>query len=240
LKTLEGLKNNDRKSQSIFDKLSGDQKVAGSAADIIDSRLLGWYNPEGSEEIDDEIRIYAPLFHILGTADSRNARGTLARSFLYLRGHPDILKIIPMNEELASISLKRLKELESKLCCLYPGRDAVVEMLEKDSRYGMLDMFESYLLTNNKPSEKMKKEIKEFVLDCLEYGDSKNGYLIRIKAVTIAGIMVNNGEIDLARKIEDVSKNDPYYVHKYNGKAGYSMTELKYPVREIGSKILLR
>jgi hypothetical protein len=42
------------------------------------------------------------------------------------------------------------------------------------------------------------------------------------------------------RKIEDVSKNDPYYVHKYNGNAGYTLTELNYPVREIGSKILLR
>ena len=57
LKTLEGLKNNDRKSQSIFDKLSGDQKVVGSAADIIDSRLLGWYNPEESEKIDDDMMI---------------------------------------------------------------------------------------------------------------------------------------------------------------------------------------
>lgn len=240
LKTLEGLKKDDRKSQFIFDKLSGDQKVVGNAADIIDSRLLGWYNREESEEIDDDIRIYTPLFHILGKADSKMARGTLARSFLYLRGHPDILKMIPMNEELASFSLRRLKDIESKFCCLYPGREAVVDMLEKDSRYGMLEMFESYLATNNKPSEEMKKEIKEFVLDCMGYGDSKNGYLIRIKAVEIAGMLVKGGEKDLARKIEDLSKNDPYYVHKYNGKAEYSMTELKYPVREISSKILLR
>jgi hypothetical protein len=240
LKTLEGLKKDDRKSQIIFDKLSGDQTVVESAVDIIDSRLLGWYNPERSEEIDDEIRIYVPLFHILGKADSRNARGTLARSFLYLRGHPDILKIIPMNEELASISLKRLKELESKLCCLYPGREVVVEMLEKDSRYGMLDMFESYLLTNNKPGEKMKKEIKEFVLDCMGYGDSKNGYVIRIKAATLAGMLVKGGETDLLGKIREVSQTDPYYVHAFTGRAGYSLMELNYPVREACSKILLR
>jgi hypothetical protein len=240
LKTLEGLKKDDGKSQFIFDKLSGDQKVVGSAADIIDSRLLGWYNPEESEEIDDDIRIYTPLFQILGKADSKNARGTLARSFLYLRGHPDILKMIPMNEELASFSLRRLKDIESKFCCLYPGREAVVDMLEKDSRYGMLDIFENYLMTNNKPSEKMKREIKEFVLDCMGYGDSKNGYVIRIKAAKLAGILVKGGEIDLLGKIREVSQTDPYYMHAYIGRAGYSLTELNYPVREISSKILLR
>jgi hypothetical protein len=94
-------------------------------------------------------------------------------------------------------------------------------------------------MTNKNLSEKMKKEIKDFVTDCMEYGDSKNGHLIRIKAVKVAGMLIKGGEKDMARKIEDVSKNDPYYVHKYNGKAGYSMTELKYPVREISSKILL-
>jgi hypothetical protein len=240
LKTLERLKQGERKAEFIFAQLSGDQKVVGSAADIIDSRLLGWYNPEESEENDDDIRIYVPLFHILGKADSKSARGTLARSFLYLRGHQDILEMIPMNEELASVSLKRLKEIESKLCCLYPGREAVVDMLEKDSRYGMLDMFESYLATNNKPSEKMKREIKEFVLDCMGYGDSKYGYVIRIKAAKLAGMLVKGGEIDLLGKIKQVSQTDPYYVHAYIGKAGYSMTELKYPVREISSKILLR
>ena len=240
LKAFEGLKKDDRKSQIIFDKLSGDQKVVGSAADIIDSRLLGWYNPEESEENDDDIRIYVPLFLLLGKADSKMARGTLARSFLYLRGHPDILKMIPMTEELASFSLRRLKDIESKFCCLYPGREAVVDMLEKDSRYGMLDMFENYLMTNNKPSEKMKKEIKEFVLVCMGYGDSKNGYVIRIKAAKLAGMLVKGGEIDLLGKIREISQTDPYYVHAYIGRAGYSLTELNYPVREISSKILLR
>ena len=240
LKTLEGLKKDDGKSQFIFDKLSGDQKVVGSAADIIDSRLLGWYNPEGSEENEDDIRIYTPLFHILGKTDGKIARGTLAKCFLYLRGHQDILEMIPMNEELASVSLKRLKEIESKLCCLYPGREAVIEMLEKDSRYGMLEMFESYLATNNKPSEKTKKEIKEFVLDCMGYGDLKNGYAIRIKAAKLAGTLVKGGEIDLLGKIKEVSQNDPYYVHVFFSKAGYSLTELNYPVRESCSKIISR
>jgi hypothetical protein len=240
LKTLEGLKKDDSKSQSIFDKLSVDQKVVGRAADIIDSRLLGWYNPEESEEIGDDIRIYTPLFLILGKADSKMARGTLASFILCLRGHPDILKMIPMNEELASMSLRRLKEIESKLCCLYPGREAVVDMLEKDSRYGLLDMFESYLAANNKPDEKMKKEMKEFIVECMGYGDSKNGYVIRIKAAKLAGILVKGGEIDLLGKIKEASQTDPYYVHAYIGRAGYSLTELNYPVREICSKILLR
>ncbi|HUI92717.1 MAG TPA: hypothetical protein VLX68_10760 [Chitinivibrionales bacterium] len=238
LKAFEGLKKGDEKAEFIFSKLSGDLKAVGSAADIIDSRLLGWYNPEGSEEDDDDMRIYTPLFNVLGKADSKTAQGTLARSFLYLRGHPDILKMIPMSEELAAASLKRLQMIKEKFCCVYPGREFVIEMLEKDSRYGLLDLYESYLLANNKPGEKMKKEMKEFVLDCMGYGDSKNGYVIRIKAVKLAGMLVKSGENDLMGKIQEVSKNDPFYTHAYIGKAGFSVKELNYPVREACAKIL--
>jgi hypothetical protein len=240
LKTLEELKKGVGKSRIIFGRLSGDPEVVGSAADIIDSRLLGWYNPEDSDENDDDISIYAPLFQILGKSDSKIARATLARSFLYLRGHPDICRLIPMNEELAVYSIKRLKQIESKYCCVYPGRETVVDMLEKDSRYSILDMFENYLAANNRPGETMKKEIKEFVLDCMGYGDSKNGYVIRIKAAKLAGMLVKGGERNLLEKIREVSQTDPYYVHAYFGRAGYSLTELNYPVRELCTKILLR
>ncbi len=240
LKTLERLKEGDGKAQFIVAQLSEDKKVVSNAAGIIDSRLLGWYNGERLEENDDDIKIYTPLFYILGKADDKTARGTLVRSLLYLHGRKDILKGIPMSEELALVSLKRLKVIKDKLCCLYPGRDFVIAMLEKDSRSGMLDIVGNFIITNKKPGEKMKKELKEFIIGCMEYGDAKNGHLIRIKAAKIAGILAKYGETDLVRKIEDLSKNDPYYVHKYNDKAGYSMTELKYPVREMSSKILLR
>jgi hypothetical protein len=240
LKTLDRLKKGDGKAVFIFDQLSEDQKTVSNAADIIDSRLLGWYNPEKSEENDDDIRIYTPLFHILGKADSKTARGTLARSILCLRGHPDIFTMIPMNEELASFSLRRLKDIESKFCCLYPGRESVVDMLEKDSRYSLLDMYENYLLTNNRPGEKMKKEMKEFIIECMGYGDFKNGYVIRIKAAKLAGMLVRGGNSDLMGKIREVSQNDPYYVHAYISGTGFSLTELNYPVRETCSKLLLR
>jgi hypothetical protein len=240
LKTLERLKQGDGKAELVFAQLSGDKKAVNAAADIIDSRLLGWYSRAKADENDDDIQLYTPLFYILGKADDRSARGTLVRSILYLSGRKDILEGIPMSEEMVAVSLRRLAVIEEKLCCVYPGRDFVIEMLDKDSRFDMLDIFETFLLANKNLSEKTKKEIKEFVTDCMGYGDSKNGYLIRIKAVKIAAILVKNGENDLTSKIEDLSKNDPYYVHKSTGKAGYSMTELIYPVREIGSKILLR
>ena len=240
LKTLERLRQGDRNAELIFAQLSGDKKVVNAAADIVDSRLLGWYNLEKPEENDDDIKLYTPLFHILGKADDKSARGTLVRSFLYLGGRKDILEGIPMNDELVAVSLKRLEIIKERLCCVYPGRDFVVEMLEKDSRTELLDIFEKFLLANKNVGEKTKREIKEFITDCMGYGDSKNGYLIRVKAAKIAGILVRDGENDLTRKIEDLWKSDPYYVHKYNGNAGYSMTELIYPVREISSKILLR
>jgi hypothetical protein len=223
----------------IFDRLSRDDKVVGIAADIIDSRMLGWYNPEASEEIDDDIRIYVPLFQILGKSGGKTARATLARSFLYLRGHPDILKMIPMNEEMVVYSVKRLREIESKLCCMYPGREAVVDMLEKDSRYGLLDMFENYLASNKSPGEKIKKEMKEFAVDCMRYGDAKNGYIVRIKAARLAGMLLKAGETDLRGTIREISQSDPFYVHAFDSRTGFSLKELNYPVREACSKILL-
>jgi hypothetical protein len=240
LKTLQRLKQGDSKAEFIFARLSGDKKVINNAADIIDSRMLGWYNPETPEENNDDIKIYTPLFYILGKADDKYARGTLVRSFLYLQGRRDILNEIPMSEEVLAIALKRVDIIEEKLCCVYPGRDFVAQMLENDSRLGMLDMLNKFLMPNKKPGEKMKEKIKEFVTDCMKYGDSRNGWLIRIKAAKIAGMLVKNGENDLAKTIEDLSKNDPYYIHQFNAKTGYSMTALRYPVREISSKILLR
>ncbi len=240
LKSLERLEAGDGKAQAIFARLSEDEKIIAYAADIIDSRLLGWYNNEKSEGNDDNLKIYKPLFYILAKADNKTARGTLVRSFLYIRGRKDILEGIPMSEDVFALSLKKLKIIKEKLCCLYPGRDFVVEMLEKDSRFAMLDMFEALLGTNRKPSEQMKNAIKEFIITCMEYGDAKNGCLIRIKAIKIAGILIKCGETQVTRKIEDLSKNDPYYIHKFDGESGYSLTELEYPVRKICSEILLR
>lgn len=240
LKTVERLKKKDGTSESIINRLAGDPRVVAAAAGIVDSRLLGWYNPEWSEENDDDIKMYLPLFFILGKADCKNARETLSRAFLYLKGHRDVLETIPLNEELASVSLKRLKDLENKLCCVYPGRGAVVEMFEKDSRYGMLELFENYCAAHPVPSEKMKKKIKEFVLDCLKYGDSKNGSVIRSKAVQLAGILVKSGDGELLGRIREVSQTDPYCTHAYFNRAGYSLTELNYPVREACLKVLSR
>jgi hypothetical protein len=240
LKSFELLKKGDGKSETIFGQLSSDQKVVRGAADIIDSRLLGWYNPPNSEENDDDIKIYVPLFPILTKAKDKMARGTLTKSFLYLRGHPEILDMVPITEELASLSLYRLEQIEGKLCCAFPGKESVAEMLEKDSRYNLLEMFGNYLKTNNMPGETMKRRMKGFILDCLGYGDSKNGYIIRAKAAKLAGTLVKRGESDMLEKIREVAKTDPYYVHAYFGRTGYSLKELNYPVREICSKLLLR
>jgi hypothetical protein len=238
LKTLDRLKHGDKNAESVFNQLAGDKKVVFSAADIIDSRLLGWYNRENPTEGEDDIKMYAPLFHILGRADDKTAKGTMVKALLYLHGRKDILEGLPVSEDLVGLSLKKLKVISDRLCCLYPGRDYVVAMLEKDSRFTMLDIFAGVLRTHGFLSEKTKKEIKDFVIECMDYGDAKNGYQIRMKAVTMAGMFFKAGEKDLGRKIEEKAKNDPYYVHKYDNKNGYSLTEIRYPVRETGSKVL--
>jgi hypothetical protein len=239
LKTLDRLKQSNKNAETVFAQLAGDKKVVLIAADIIDSRLLGWYNRDKSDDGEDDIKLYSPLFHILGRADEKTAKGTLVKALLYLQGRKDILEGIPMNEDLVALSLKKLKIISDRLCCLYPGRDYVVAMLEKDSRSTMLDIFAGVLGANGNLNEKTKKDIGNFVVECMEYGDSKNGYLIRMKAVKLAGMLVKAGEKDLSIKIGELARNDPYYVHKYDSKAGYSLTEIRFPVREISSKVLL-
>jgi hypothetical protein len=239
LKLRERLKAGDRKAQSLFDQLAQDRNVVNRAADIIESRLLGWYNRQNPGKNTDDMELYLPLFSILGKADNKTARGTLVRSMLYLQGRKDVFDLVSMNEELVALLLKRLDVVKQRLCCLYPGKDFVVEMLEKDLRGNMLDAFANALEATQEPGEKLIQGIKKFIVECMEYGDSKNGSVIRIKAVQIAGVLGHYGEKDLVKKIEDLSKNDPYYVHKYDDKTGYSMTELQYPVREMSLKILL-
>jgi hypothetical protein len=238
LKIFHLLKNGDGKAEFIFSQLSVKKNVVYSTAEIIDSRLPGWYAEEKSEEKDDGAKIYTPLFYILGKTNYKTARGTLVRSLLYLHDRKDILGGIPVSNELVTLSLNRLKLIEKKQCCVYPGRDLVITKMENNARSGMLHLFEGILLKDKVVGEKKKHEIKQFIIDCMEYGDSKKGYLIRTKAVKLAWILVMRGETNLIRKIEDISKNDPYYIHEYNDRTGYSMTELKYPVREICSNIL--
>jgi hypothetical protein len=232
LKTLDGLKKNNKKSDSIFTSLSIDQKVIVSVCDIVESKLLGWYNPDASYEIDDDIRIYAPLFIILSKSDSKIAQHTLSKSLLYLRNHDDVLELIDMREALASYAIRRLGDIKSKYCCIYPGKETVVDMLEKDYRYRILVMFETTLKSTIKTDSAFINKTAQYVTDCLKYGDSKNGYVIRIKAANIAGILIAKGVTELTDTLKKLSTSDPFYVHVYLGKFGFSLTELNYPVRE--------
>lgn len=238
LKALDGLKTGDKKSEVVFKRLSEDQKLVISITDIIDSRLLGWCNPEESDEIDEDIRIYVPLFIILGKADNKMARHTISKSLLYLRGHEDILDQIAISQELVSYSLRRLSDIQSKYCCIYPGKETVAEILEKDFRYQVLVMFEYNLKSATLPGPALREDIRRFVIDCLKYGDAKNGYVIRIKALHVAQLLLSAGDTELVEMIKRMSLSDPFYVHAYIGKFGFSLTELNYPVREVCRKIL--
>jgi hypothetical protein len=238
-KALDGFVKGDRRAESVFAQLSGDRNVVASAADIIDSRLLGWYNRERPDEDDDDIGPYVPLFHILAGTDSKTARETLARSFLFLHNRTDVLKGIVVNEELVGTLLKRLRVINERYCCVFPGREFVAEMLEKDSRLNMLDIYEDLLMAKKDLQAKVASEMSEFIAECLDYGDAKNGHTVRVKAAKIAGMLMANGESGLKPTIEDMSRHDPYFVHKKVGRAGYSIAELRYPVRDICSKIML-
>lgn len=239
LKLLERLKENDRRAISVFNRMSDDKAVVNRAAEIIDARLPGWYAGGKTIEMEmDDLIIYTPLFFILGSTHYKNARGTLLRSLLYLHERKNILKGIPLNDELVSLSLKKLRVINKKLCCVYPGKEPVVSILEHNTRSSMLSLFKGKLLTDGSVGLKLRKEINEFVDDCLLYGNSKYGHTIRLEAVEVAAILVKQGESDLLSAIEKLSKNDPYFIHSFHKETGYSMTDLRYPVREVCVEVI--
>lgn len=240
LKALEGNKRKEAKSDTIFTRLAADQNVVAAVSDIVDARLAGWYNPAESEEIDDDLAVYVPLLFILGKADSKVARHTLSRSFLYLREHPEITELLPVNEGMMAFTLNRLQVIKGRNCCMYPGKELLVDMLEKDYRFGLLEMYRKYLAEGNRPNEAAKKEMKAFVNECMNYGDGKNGYVIRTLAAKVAGLLIASGEADLLAKIQAMAENDPFYVHVHIGRFGYSLTELNYPVREACRKLAVK
>lgn len=240
-KILVKLKKGDHNAQFMFNQFASDKKTIISAADIIESRLPGWYAlGERTKNKGSDIHMYTPLFYLLGTTHFKIARGTLLRSLIYLNDCKHIFENIPLTEEMISLSLKRLKIIEKKMCCVYPGKDPIITILENNSRSSMLSLFKGIILTNSISDKKIRTEIKLFILDCMQYGDCYNGHLIRIQAIKIAGLLIDQGEKEFIRTIEDLSKNDPYHIHAYDEKNGYSIINLKYPVREISSEILLR
>jgi len=238
LKALEGLKRHDEKSDIIFSQLAADQNVVISVADIVDSRLIGWYNPVESEEIDDDLAVYLPLLVILGKADSKVARHTLSRTFLCLRGHPEALELVPVNKAMVSFTINRLQVITNRNCCMYPGKEIIIDMLEKDYRFRLLEVYRRFLEEGTTPDETAKKEMIAFISECMNFGDAKNGYVIRILAAKLAAYLVSSGETELLKKIKTLSEDDPFYVHVYVGRAGYSLTELNYPVREACRKLV--
>jgi hypothetical protein len=239
-KMLERQQQGDRKAETIFSRLSRDTKAVFGAVDIIDSKLSGWYTGGTPPAEDDDLRMYAPLFHILGRSDNKTALGILVRSLLYLNSRTDVFRGIPISGKVIAVSLKRLKVIEQKLCCVYPGRDIVIAVLENDTRIGMLNMFMDILSSTTPPDANRKEEMSTFIGECMEYGDRNNGHEIRIRAAKLAGILAEKGAIRLLDKVEYLSVNDPYYLHRYSDSTGFSMTELYYPVREICTQILRR
>lgn len=239
LKTHAGFKKGEEKSATIFSRLAADQRVVEHVADIVDARRVGWYNPPESDEIDDDLAVYVPLLVILGKADSKVARNTLSRSYLCLRRHPEVLELIPVNEPMMSFVNNRLQVLQGRNCCMFPGKDILLDLLEKDSRFQLLEMYRTFLEDGNRPGDTGKREMASFVNECMSYGDAHNGYVIRILAAQVAALLVKSGEPDLLKKIRTMSECDPFYVHVHIGRFGYSLTELNYPVREACRKLVL-
>ncbi len=51
-------------------------------------------------------------------------------------------------------------------------------------------------------------------------------------------VLLAEEDRELVELIKKMAQTDPFYLHAYIGKFGFSLTELNYPVREACRKVL--
>ena len=228
------------KADTLLLRVSRDKGAIDSIIDIIYERLPGWYEPGIACGQDEYYEMYYPLIYILGMSGDKNSLGALVRCFQYLNNNDILIQTGCFRDDFIKMVLKKYGVISNKLCCMYPGNDVVAELLEADMRFKMLNLFEGMIPSTDTDGGawiQNRKEIKKFIVDCLSYGGSKKGYLVRMKALGAAQKMIKSGERDMSRLVEGIAGKDPFYVHKRMGYAGknrrpkYSYSDIVYPVR---------
>ncbi len=242
---LSILINTSKKSQKEHEtvlRLAGDKSIVNIAADIVAERLIGWYEERESTQ-EKSMFMYYPLIHLLSISKSKTASITLIMAMPIVGFDVFFRKSVCSNEFILKILLFKLKTIENKLCCSYPGKDPVADMLAIDLRLNMLRMYLEETKDNDLDFQNKNVEMNKFVSGCLEFGDINKGCIIRSLAVEIACILIKSGQKDFLPAVKRIAKSDPCYLYRAgstesNSLPQYDINSKYYPVREKARKEL--
>ncbi len=243
---LSILINNGKKSRKEHEmvlRLTENKETVNIAADIVAERLVGWYEERESAQ-ERSMPMYYPLIHLLSISKSKTAAITLIMAQPIVGFDPFFRKSVLSNELALRIVLSKLKTIENKLCCSYPGKDPVADMLAIDLRLNMLRMYLE-AAKDKKGSGFLSNDIKmkSFVSGCLEFGDGNKGRIVRTMAVELACILIKAGQKDFLPAVKRITKSDPCYLYRTgpaesNSLPQYDINNKYYPVREKAIKEL--
>jgi hypothetical protein len=238
LTTLDRLNHGIAESDTVFIRLSADANVARRAEAIISERMADWQITDVSDSINDDFPLYVPLFRILGRAAVKSARGVMINSVLTFGNRSEFLNVLPFDEQTALFLMKRLNSLTSTSCCVYPGKSCVLQTLDLSGRKNLLHYYSDISTEHPGISPSTVQLMGDFIVECLNFGNERYGAPIRLEALAAAASFMNATGTDLRGVIEKRVKNDPYFVHEKDPVTIYSLTRVRYPVREAAAQIL--
>jgi hypothetical protein len=224
------------KVNEMVHRLAESRDVVNAASDIILERLAGWYE-ERNGGTERGMPLYYPLLHIVGMSKSKTAALTLVMALPAAGFDPVFRKSLSANERAMKTAFSKLELVESKFCCLYPGRDLVSDMQAIDFRLAMLAVYRESIDEGASGVANCSEEMKKFIADCLSYGDGKKGRIIRMRAVEIAVALVKYGHREFLPAIKKIADTDPACICNA-GPAGsgspqrYDIAAKSFPVRE--------
>ena len=235
----------DRNHETLL-RLVKDKDIVNTASEILNDRLTGWYEERNLDK-ERSMYFYYPLIYLLSISEDNVAGITLLMALPMLGFDPYFRKSIYYNEMVLKHLFSKIKALENKLCCFYPGRDLVSDMLVIDSRITTLKIYLEALNKNTLDTVRNLSAIKKFILDCLEFGDEKKGRIIRTLGMELAEIFINAGHKDFLPVLNKISKSDPYYLYelhdeypKNDSLFQYDLARKYFPVREKAITVIKR
>ncbi len=231
-----------QKDHATLLKLAGNKEIIYKASDIVADRIIGWYEERecGTERCMPQ---YYPLIYLLSVSKHKTAAVTLVMAQPLAGFDKYFRKSVCTNDMVLKYSLPKLKTIENKLCCFYPGKNPVADMLAIDFRLNTLRMYLEAARDNGAGYIYNNAKMKAFVSSCLQFGDEKKGRVIRSNAVELACIMIRAGRKEFLPVVKEIAESDPCYLYKAismksNSLPLYDLNIRYYPVRDKAKKEL--
>lgn len=243
LATLINTGKNSLKEQKTVFKLAENREIISLTADIVAEHLVGWYEERESAQERSMPMSYS-LIHLLSISPSKTAGITLLMALPMVGFDAFFRKSILTNELALKFSFSKLVTIENKLCCSYPGKEPVADMLAIDVRLNLLKIYLEEARNKGISFLRNDFKVKKFIAGCLVFGDAKKGGIIRSKAVELACLLIKHGYKEFIPTVEKIAESDPYYLYRLGTQGGsnslpcYDIKSKYYPVRERARKEL--